>query len=164
LKSILKELFKELIITKNQLLLERNELLTTLIILLIDKKTNSGIVLVIGDGLVNINGTITEFDQDNKPDYLGFHLAEDFDTWYDNQQQKIVFENIQDISIATDGIFMFEQIKKVETTDTIDELKYLVFDQSELEKEEMLYLKLKKLEHNFGIKPTDDLAIIRIIN
>jgi len=108
LKSILKELFKELVIIKNQLLLERNELLTTLIILLIDKKTNRGIVLVVGDGLININGQMTEFDQDNKPDYLGFHLAEDFDTWYDNQKQKIFFDQIEDISIATDGIFMFD--------------------------------------------------------
>ena len=164
LKSILRKLLKELTITKKQLLLERNELLTTLIILLADKKTNNGVVLVIGDGLVNINGKITEFDQDNKPDYLGFHLAEDFDTWYDNQQQKIFFENIQDISIATDGIFMFERVKKVETTDTINVLEYLVLDKSEIEKEEMLNFKLKKLEHNFGLKPTDDLAIIRIIN
>lgn len=163
LKSILRELFKELIITKNQLLLERNELLTTLIILLADKKTNKGVVLVIGDGLVNINGRMTEFDQDNKPDYLGFHLAEDFDTWYDNQQQKIFFDKIADISIATDGIFMFEQITKPKTTDTINGLEYLILDKSEMDKEEMLNFKLKRLEHHFGLKPTDDLAVIRII-
>ena len=163
LKSILRELFKELIIIKNQLLLERNELLTTLIILLIDKKTNRGIVLVVGDGLVNINGQMTEFDQDNKPDYLGFHLAEDFDTWYDNQKQKIFFDQIEDISIATDGIFMFEKVKKVENTDSINALEYLILDKTELDLEEMLNFKLKKLEHNFGLKPTDDLAIIRLL-
>ncbi|MCC7454370.1 MAG: protein phosphatase 2C domain-containing protein, partial [Crocinitomix sp.] len=112
LKSILKELFIELIITKNQLLLERNEMLTTLIILLADKRSKKGLVLVIGDGLVNINGKITEYDQDNKPDYLGFHLTEDFETWYTNQSQKLFIENLQDISISTDGIFMFKQIKK----------------------------------------------------
>lgn len=163
LKSILKELFKELVIIKNQLLLERNELLTTLIILLLDKKTNKGVVLVVGDGLVNINGIITEFDQDNKPDYLGFHLAEDFDTWYDNQKQKIFFDQIEDISIATDGIFMFEKVKKVENIDSINALEYLILDKTELDHEEMLNFKLKKLEHNFGLKPTDDLAIIRLV-
>lgn len=163
LKSILKELFKELVIIKNQLLLERNELLTTLIILLLDKKTNKGVVLVVGDGLVNINGIITEFDQDNKPDYLGFHLAEDFDTWYDNQKQKIFFDQIEDISIATDGILMFEKVKKVENTDSINALEYLILDKTELDYEEMLNFKLKKLEHNFGLKPTDDLAIIRLV-
>jgi hypothetical protein len=164
LKSILKELFIELTITKNQLLLERNEMLTTLLILLADKRSKKGLVLVIGDGLVNINGKITEYDQDNKPDYLGFHLSEDFETWYTNQSQKLFIENLQDISIATDGIFMFKQIKKVETLETVNVLEYLVHDNSENDKFEMLDVKLHKLEHDFGLKPTDDLAIIRIIN
>ena len=164
LKSILKELFKELVITKNQLVLDKNELLTTLIILLADKKANVGVVLVIGDGLVNINGQITEFDQDNKPDYLGFHLGEDFEAWYDNQKQKIFFEKIQDISIATDGIFMFTQVKKADTTDTVNALEFMVLDNSNIENDEMLNVKLKRLEHEFGLKPTDDLAIIRMIN
>lgn len=164
LKSIVSELFKELVITKNQLLLERNELLTTLIILLADKKANQGVVLVIGDGLVSVNGKITEFDQDNKPDYLGFHLTEDFDAWYNNQGQKIFFEGLKDISIATDGIFTFEPIKKVENTEPANALEFLVLDTSGTEKEEILDLKLKYLEHHYGLKPTDDLAIIRLIN
>ena len=40
LKSIIKELFKELTLIKNQLMLEKKELLTTLIILLVDKTKN----------------------------------------------------------------------------------------------------------------------------
>lgn len=164
LKSILKELFKELRIAKNQLLLERNELLTTLIILLVDQKMNKGLVMVIGDGLVSINGQVMEFDQDNKPDYLGFHISDDFDKWYDNQKQKMFFDNIQDISIATDGIYMFEKVINVENEDSINALEYLILDTSEVEREEMLSFKLKKLEHTFGLKPTDDLALIRILN
>jgi hypothetical protein len=144
-------------------MLDQKELLTTLIILLADKKTNEGIVLVVGDGLVSINGTITEFDQDNKPDYLGFHLSEDFETWYSLQKQKIAFSDIQDISIATDGIFMFTPVKKVETTETIDAIDFLLNDKTNEENEEMLELKLKRLEHNYGLKPTDDFAMVRLI-
>lgn len=164
LKSILRELFNQLRIAKSQFLLERNELLTTLVILLLDKKDNKGCVMVVGDGLVSINGQITDFDQDNKPDYLGFHLSEDFESWYTSQNQKIFFDDIRDVSIATDGIFMFEQVKKPQSSDVIDALKYLVLDKSDVENEEMLTVKLKKLEHTFGLKPTDDLAMIRIIN
>lgn len=163
LKAVLRELFKELVIVKNQLMLERNELLTTLIILLADTKANAGIVLVVGDGLVSINGQVTEFDQDNKPDYLGFHLTEDFDTWYDNQTQKIIFEDIKDISIATDGIFSFEKIKKVEDESNVNVVDFLVQDASGIENDEILELKLKTLEHQYGLKPTDDLAIIRVL-
>lgn len=163
LQSIIKELFRELNITKNRLMLDKKELLTTLIILLLDKKTNMGIVLVIGDGLVNINGNITEFDQDNKPDYLGFHLNEDFETWYAGQTQKIKFTNGKDISIATDGIFMFSKVKNIDTVDTINAIDFLTLDKTNAEQDDMLDLKLKRLEHAFGLKPTDDLALIRVI-
>ncbi len=163
LKFIIQELFKELNVTKNQLLLDKEELLTTLIVLLIDKKENRGIVLVIGDGLVSINGKVTEFDQDNKPDYLGFHLNENFEEWYASQIQKIEFDSVHDISIATDGIFMFAPVKKVDATETINPVEFLLSDKGNEEEKEMLTLKLKRLEHGFGLKPTDDLALIRII-
>ncbi|MBO2008082.1 protein phosphatase 2C domain-containing protein [Hymenobacter negativus] len=163
LKSILKDLFKELTITKHQLMLDQKELLTTLIILLVDKQTDKGIVMVVGDGLVSINGVVTEFDQDNKPDYLGFYLNEDFDKWYNSQGQKIVFDSVQDISIATDGIFMFSQVKKVGQVSVIDPINFLITDKTNAEKEEMLSMKLKKLEYSCGLRPTDDFAMIRII-
>jgi len=58
---------------------------------------------------------------------------------------------------------MFEKVKKVENIDSINALEYLILDKTELDHEEMLNFKLKKLEHNFGLKPTDDLAIIRLV-
>ncbi len=163
LKTILEELFKELNIVKNQLLLDRNELLTTLIILLYDKKSNEGIVVAIGDGLIRIDDKITEFEHDNKPDYLGFHLNEHFNNWYENQKQIIFFNNAKDISIATDGIFMFCPVKKNETNESINPIDFLILDNANNENEDMLSLKLKKLEHVYGLKPTDDIAMIRVI-
>ncbi len=163
LKSICKDLFTGLNKIKNELMLGHKEMLSTLIILLVNKKENKGIVLVIGDGLVSINGEITEFDHDNKPDYIGFHLNEDFETWFNLQKQKITCNNILDISIATDGIFMFTPVKKSIETEKIDPIHFLLIDKEKEEDEDMLALKLKHLEHHFGLKPTDDLAMIRII-
>jgi hypothetical protein len=163
LKSILKALFHELCMAQNQLLLDQKELLTTLIIALLDKSSNTGIVLAIGDGLVSINGRIIAYDQDNKPDYLGFHLSEDFESWYADQQQKISFHNIQNIAITTDGIFMFRKIRQVDSAETIDPIGFLLTDTITNAAEDALERKLKQLEHIYGLKPTDDLAIIRII-
>ncbi|MCS3868611.1 hypothetical protein J3D55_001527 [Chryseobacterium ginsenosidimutans] len=163
LKSIVKDLFKEIISIKNQLMLDEKELLTTLIILLYNEKENEGIILSIGDGLVCINGEITEFERDNKPDYLAYHLKENFENWYGNQTQKIFFNNLEDISIATDGISTFMPIKKTVHDEIIDPISYLLTNQSNSDSEEMLLIKLKKLQHHYGIKPTDDLAMIRII-
>ena len=163
LKLILKDLLNELKIVKNQLMIDSKELLTTLIILLFDKNKENGIVLAIGDGFVNINGEITEFEQDNKPDYLGFHLSEDFDTFYNNQKQKIEFNKITDLSISTDGIFTFEKLAPRKSQEEINVIEYLTNEFTNYEKDEMLNLKLKTLENEFGLKPTDDFSMIRII-
>lgn len=163
LKSILRDLFKELLLIKSQLLLEQNDLLTTLLILLVDKKTGHGILLAVGDGVIAVNGAITEFDQDNKPDYLGFHLHEDFDTWYTKQIQKVYIDTIQDVSLATDGIVLFTKLADPKVDDVVDPISYLLQGKENQDNDDMLDLKLKRLEHVYGLQPSDDLAIIRVI-
>lgn len=163
LKEIIKSLFNEVTSLKNHLMLDEKELLTTLIILLYDASENKGIILSIGDGVICINGKITEFDRDNKPDYFAFHLHADFDHWYESQHQKMFFDNPNDVSIATDGIMSFLKIKKTDSVETINPVEYLMIDLSNADTEEMQNKKIKKLEHHYGMKPTDDLAIIRLI-
>lgn len=163
LKMILKELFSELRIQKNQIQLEKEELLTTLIILLADTSVDKGLVLVVGDGVVSINGAVVSFDQDNKPDYLGYHLSEDFDAWYEGQGQKIFISHLEDISIATDGIETFSRVSAPENSDPVDPVNFLLNDMTGIGNDEMLNMKLKLLEHKFGLNHTDDLAIIRIV-
>jgi hypothetical protein len=143
LKSILRDLFQE--------------------ILLIDKKTDHGIFLAIGDGVIAVNGVIKEFDQDNKPDYLGFHLHEDFDTWYTKQTQKIHIDTIQDVSLATDGIVLFTKIAASKVDEVADPISYLLQDKENQDNDDMMAIKLKRLEHVYGLQPSDDLAVIRII-
>lgn len=163
LKLILQDLLKELKIVKNQLMIDSKELLTTLIIMLLDKNNEEGIILAIGDGFVNINGEITEFEQDNKPDYLGFHLSEDFETFYNSQKQKLEFNKITDLSISTDGIFTFKKLAPTKSKEEIDVIEFLATEKTNCEKDEMLSLKLKVLENEFGLKPTDDFSMIRIL-
>ena len=162
LKAILKQLFGELRLLKNQLLLAINELLTTLILLLIHEKTGSGVILVIGDGLVCIDGTLTEFEQDNKPDYLGYHLGENFEAWFGCQQQYIVFDKSTDVSLATDGIFTFQKITKDTNFPAMEAIDYLLKNTEDCERPDMLVAKLRKLERQYGLKPTDDLAVVRL--
>lgn len=162
LQDILKELLKELKSIKNQLLLDSKELLSTLIIMLCDTATQQGIVLVIGDGLVVINGVKHSFEQNNTPDYIGYHLDNDFATFYQSQKQKLSFDYIIDISIATDGVFSFQDIEK-KGLDESTIIDFFATDTTFSDKDEMLYLKLKAFENTYGIKPTDDFAMIRIV-
>lgn len=163
LKSILKDLLNEMKVVKNSLLLDSKELLTTIIMVLVNKKKEEGIIIAIGDGFAGINGKKLEFEQNNKPDYLGFHLSEDFDSFYNSQNQKIIFNKVIDISISTDGIFTFEKLISNKSQKEIDVIDYLTVDSNNSVKTEMLDLKLKALENNFGLIPTDDFAIIRMI-
>ncbi len=163
LKDIVEDLFKELILIKKHMMLDEKELLTTFTILIYDKAKDEGVILAVGDGVVCINGKITEFDHDNKPDYLAYHLQENFEHWYSAQSQKIFFNCLHDVSIATDGILSFAKIKKTDSDEVINFIKFLMIDNQNSDTEDMLNRKLKQLEHQYGVKPTDDLAIIRII-
>ena len=78
-----KEFFSELKLAKNQLQLEINEMLCTLIIGLIDESTSKAEFLTVGDGLIYFDGELTEYDQGDQPDYLAYHLDKDFESWYD---------------------------------------------------------------------------------
>ena len=163
MKEILFEVFTSLQNIKNALLLEKNELLTTLVLFLMDTNTKKGIIIVVGDATIAINGKITRFEQDNQPDYLIYHLGENFEEWFLRQKQILEIENCQDVSISTDGIDSFQKIDLTENLEQLDIPAYLLNDKSFLDKKEMLNIKVKSLESNYLLKATDDLGIIRVV-
>ncbi len=161
LRDILQQLFQELNILRNQLLLNKNELLSTLLIGVFDEAINKGALLAIGDGVISVNGRIMEFDHDNQPDYVGYHLSEDFGQWFEKHTQKLALSTIRDISIATDGILSFKRFNQ-ETYPSANPIEFLLTDETLLDEPDMLSRKLKSLEHNYGLRPTDDIAVVRI--
>lgn len=163
LKEILSQLFTELKTAKSLFLLKDDELLTTLMLLLIDTEKNEGRVIVIGDGLVCINGKLTEYDHDNIPDYVGYHVGEDFEEWFSKQTQLLSIDHISDVSISTDGISTFAKHDKQDYPEQKDPINYLLIDKQDEEVDTMLSKKLTFLERQCGLKPTDDVGIIRIV-
>jgi hypothetical protein len=162
LEKITRQLFEELRSAKNMLQLERTEVLNTLLIGVIDTSLCSGEFLCIGDGLICINNRLFEFEQDDKPDYLGYHLHEEFNNWYCKQQQRISAQHIQDFSLATDGIFTFKKFDNKTYSEPGDVVKLLLVDTEESNNSNMLNRKLYDIQTNWGLKPGDDLAIIRV--
>ncbi|MGK0364096.1 MAG: hypothetical protein ACI85O_001150 [Saprospiraceae bacterium] len=150
-------MFSEIKKIQQGLFLEKEELLSTLILGLIDLKKQWIKAIVIGDGLVNVDDNIYDFDQDNKPDYLGLHLSEDFEEWYSYQSQIIDSKFAKEIIISTDGIFSFLpfEYRKLEKTINSDEF---ILEKSNLNFKQRLLC----LEEDYGLKPTDDLAIVSI--
>ncbi|GAB3294415.1 protein phosphatase 2C domain-containing protein [Hymenobacter tenuis] len=162
LHDILAAVFLEFRNMKSQLLLDTSELLTTLVLGLINASTQEVYGLAIGDATVAINGQLIRFEQDNTPDYLAYHLGQDFEKWYGKQKQFFQATACTDVSLATDGIDSFQNLDSV-ASDPINVARYLLIDQELCERDEMLNIKTKRLENRHSLSPTDDVAIVRVM-
>ena len=139
------------------------ELLSTLIIGIVETKEAKAEFLTIGDGLICKDGELIEYEQNDKPDYLGYHLAENFDNWFESQKQKISISSFKDLSICTDGIFTFKNLN--DKSKQISEhriINFLLVDNEGSEFDNFLDRKIRNLKDKWNHVVTDDLAIIRI--
>ncbi len=166
LRQVTQALFEELKFVKSRWMLESTEILSTLMLVIVHQQEKTAEILTIGDGLICCNGKYTEYEQDDKPDYLGYHLAEEFDDWFDAQTQRLSVENIHDLSISTDGIFTFKNFdnqyyKSISDEELVD---FLLIDKPEEHAGNMLQKKLLHIEKRWGLKPSDDLSIIRVVD
>lgn len=163
--QLMEDLFVDLQEIKNVLQLEIEELLSTLVLGIVDTETSEGELIVIGDGVVMINGELIDFDQGNRPDYLGYHLRTDFSTWYEKQNQRISMESIKDISLCSDGIFTFGKydLGNYAAIEESSLISYLLEDRSYETKSNMLYRKLLEISETWGLEPRDDISILRLI-
>ena len=165
LKDVVKLLINETKKLKNQLGLETNELLSTLIIGIIDTKEIKAEFLTVGDGLICADGKLIEYEQDDKPDYLGYHLSDDFEAWFDNQEQIVSISDFKDVSICTDGIFTFKNLENKSKQKSESEIiQHLLIDNEGAEFDNFLDRKVRELRDKWSHLVTDDLAIIRIKN
>lgn len=165
LKIITEKLFNEIIFAKNHFGLEINELLTTLIIGLIDEETSKCEFLAFGDGLIIYDENKIEYEQGDKPDYFAYHQSEVFDNWYSKQSQRLSIDKFKNLAIATDGIFAFKNLHNPKNQKAENEIiSYLLDDMEYFEHTNFLERKLKILADTYKHIPTDDIAIIRIIN
>ncbi len=163
LKEVIKLLIEDIKLLKNHLGLETNELLSTLIIGIIETKELKAEFLTIGDGLICRDGELIEYEQDDKPDYLGYHLVDDFENWFENQKQKLTISNFKDLSICTDGIFTFKNLENKSKQKSESEIiEFLLIDNEGAEFDNFLDRKIRVLKDKWNHLVTDDLAIIRI--
>ena len=164
-KYIFKQLFNQLKNIQGQLFLDKYELLSTLVFKIINVKERTAKAIVIGDGLVVCNGITYDFDQNNQPDYLGYHLEKDFENWFETIEQELFLENIFDISISTDGIYTFKPFNQLAESCYSENYfieRLLIEQPMDLEKG-AFQRQLLEIEEEEYLKPSDDLAFIRLI-
>jgi len=102
---------------------------------------------------------------DNMPDYLVYDLTNiesytEFETWFNNKSEIHKFENVNNVSIASDGIATFKSFKQC--SDIINPIDFLVKDEGLMDTKNMLERKYNILQNKYCLINTDDLSVIRI--
>ena len=108
-QQILSEFWMELKFQKGRLLLETEELLSTFLLAIYDKKSRKLILNIAGDGCFCVNEKVTFLNQNNHPNYPAFHLSKPFEDWFENEVLTIKESNVADFAITTDGIESFSK-------------------------------------------------------
>lgn len=149
-----------------QLRLGIGELLATIIFSIFDKETKELFVIVIGDGVFTVNGEVFSIDQDNMPDYISYHIEtlvnkDNFDSWFENFENKFTFKDVKDFSICSDGILSFKVNKETPHGEK-EPVEFLTKDSFLINNPSMLARKCNILESKHEMVHTDDLSIIRI--
>lgn len=164
LKEVVKQLFEKVKSAKNQLGLDTHELLSTVVLGIIDEKCNQAEIITIGDGLICHNGQVVTYDQEDRPDYLAYHLGENFEAWFQAQTQRNTLSHFNDLSICTDGIFSFRNLKNPRKQKSEDEIiGFLLINDQLSEHNNFLERKMRVIQHQWEHKVTDDLAVVRVM-
>jgi len=159
---------------KKVLHLDVVELLSTVILCTINKNTKECLITALGDGFFYVDGTevlikntrfINKENGDNMPDYLVYDLEMlesyvDFDSWFNSKSEVHKFENVTNVSIASDGIATFKKFK--ECSESISPIDFLVKDEGLIDTKNMLERKYNILQNKYCMINTDDLSLIRI--
>lgn len=156
---ILNQVFSGLQQLKKQLLLDKLELLSTLTLVVLNETTKEAYLNFCGDGYYSVNGFSFDVDQDNTPDFPGYHLDKSFEEWLKNHTYSSQLKNVNSICIATDGIAKLlsadgKRIPKVNSAEIL------------LSPDESLRLneRYDKLIEKHGLIPYDDIAILAYNN
>ena len=154
---ILSQLFEDVRKAKKLFFLQVEELLSTLVLLLYHKEKKQASIHISGDGIFSVNGKITEIDQNNVPNFLGYHLTEKFEEVYKNDIESKLFTEVTDVAIATDGLS-----KLVHAKSKLAVVDLFLKEKPRKDLKDYYENQYAKLTQK-GFVALDDIAIIRLV-
>lgn len=164
-KRIFESFYNNLKANKKFIDISTIEFLSTIVYMLIDKKTSTGFGLIIGDGSIYVDGKcLLDVDPPgNAPDYLAYYLERDntFDFMWNCIPTIGVTCEMKEIAVTTDGIKSFKALEGSVSLKNIEE--NLLIDKRFIGLDVMLERKCNILENIQKTVHTDDLSIIRVI-
>jgi hypothetical protein len=155
---ILSQVFYDVKKTNQKFLIDEIELLTTLIIAVVNIPSKKAWLNISGDGFFAFNDQITEIDQNNRPDYMTYHLDLPFEKWLGNHTKSYEFSNLNNLTIASDGVNKLMDYKgnRKNTEDNIEKL--LAINSNANQPLSKIYDELTSKKK---LIPYDDIGIVR---
>lgn len=147
--------------------LTNKEVLSTVILLVYDKKEDKGKIIAMGDGIIKINGNLIILDQNNEPEYPIKYASKvtesqkTFIEFLNTHTNKWDFEKLEDVTISTDGM---EQLTNKFDVNLkfMQALDFFITDEVMSDLPVMLGRKYNILKMK-GWENRDDLGVIRIM-
>ncbi len=152
---ILEDVFNTAKQTCELLELDTIEILSTLILMVYNKDSQEICINVSGDGCFSINNKIINIDQNNVPDFMGYHFNLPFQTWLKNHTKTYSESDVQSAFIATDGVTKTINEKRKPPEDFL--LEYFL---TNTHTKISLIDRYSKLMKSKRLIPADDIAII----
>jgi hypothetical protein len=156
---LLRMIFADMRRMRNEMMLEKLEMLSTLVLMVYDQKRDEAFITVKGDGYVAIDGQIHEIDEGGAPMYMGYFLGKPVEEWLAMQDNAFHVSAPRDISIATDGVEAYLRPDLSPDPET-DSARILLTATDDLSPEMMENHHLEFLRR--GLRPVDDVSVIRL--
>ena len=142
---------------------DKYDYLATVVLMIVDSASKQIVYTVIGDGVIAIDNQILEFDQQNKPDYIGYHLDKDFQEWYSTLNQQGEAKWNRSVSVATDGIMtLTDGYDNYASDDLLLEVTKDLLTSLDIFKQNQIQNKIDKYHKDQSLAFNDDIAIARL--
>lgn len=160
-RNALTNVYSYLNIVKSILSLSEFNFLSTCVLFTYDKKSKQLCIRVFGDGCYFVNDVEYYIEQDNKPDYIGYHLFGHYHAFHEfiDKYQLKIYENVDNFKICSDGIKSITR-SQFEQSDAPEPMALLYAPPTSSNYLERMWNILKRNKY----KITDDLTIISYVH
>lgn len=146
---------------KSILTLDNMNFLSTLLMFQYHKPSKKLLIRAFGDGFYSVNDVECIIDQNNIPDYIGYHLNDDYKNLGDylDKYPERLYIDVEKFLISTDGIERIER-GALQKEATIEPLKLLLHPPTGKTYLDRMWNLIKK----DGFILSDDLTIVSYVN
>lgn len=144
---------------QGSLSLTEMELMTTFSLLVLDVETKQYWAGFSGDGLLVVDEKVVNIDQNNRPNFLAYHLERNPSEWFDYHVISYSGSVANHVVISTDGVWKLKRLDDKLFADPFKE-EGLLKDLREIDTSKALEKRYKNIRTHLGYVPFDDLAIV----